>query len=146
MLKRLFIISSLLSLRLLIGAEPALAVQAHGGAEGLVSHQIGHLLFTGGMAYLLFRVYRFRFHTAGWFEFKIFLWLILGWNILTFTGHWLNEFVSRGKFVKSGDVVVSFTISNFTDLIFYLTRLDHLLLVPACIFLLLTLRKWRAAQ
>ena len=34
-------------------AVPAFAVQAHGGAEGLISHQVGHILFIFGMVYLL---------------------------------------------------------------------------------------------
>jgi|GEM_PF-1408066 len=122
---------------------PSWAVQAHGGAEGLVSHQIGHALFILGMGYLLFRLYRIQMKGSGWFEFKVFLWVIIAWNLLTFSGHWMHECVSPGKFIKSDGSTISFTISSFTDAYFYLTRLDHLLLVPSFAFLVLALRKWR---
>lgn len=128
---------------LLLAAVPVWAVQAHGGAEGLVSHQLGHVLFVIGMGYLLFRVCRLQITGLDWREFKIFLWLLIAWNVLTFSGHWLHECVAPEKYIKSAGNIVSFSISNFSDAYFYLTRLDHLLLVPSFIFLLLALRKWR---
>ena len=39
-------------------SDRALAVQQHGGAEGLVAHQIGHILFFSGIAYLLYKIFR----------------------------------------------------------------------------------------
>ena len=125
---------------------PAWAVQAHGGAEGLVSHQLGHVLFIIGMAYLLFRLYRTKVAGPGWFEFKGFLWLIIVWNFITFSGHWLQEFMDKNKFIQDGGHIVIFKISNFTDAFYYITRLDHLFLVPPFIFLLLALRKWEGCQ
>jgi len=145
MKKRLIVISSLLLLRLLFAAEPVWAVQAHGGSEGLVSHQIGHALFLFGLVYLLFRLHSQHPEGAGWREFTVFLWLLAGWNVMTFTGHLLNEFVAGEKFVKVDGVIVSFTIENAQDAFYFLTRLDHILLVPACGFLLVALRKWRLA-
>ncbi len=120
------------------------AVQSHGGAEGLVSHQVGHFLFTIGMSYLLYRLYTMHVEGVGWFEFKIFLWLLILWNITTFSGHWMNEFVDNSKFIRSNGSVLAFKTENISDVIFYLTRLDHLVLVPAFAFLALALRKWRA--
>jgi len=128
---------------LLLPAIPAWAVQAHGGAEGLVSHQLGHVLFVIGMGYLLFRLQRLQISGLDWLEFKIFLWLLIAWNILTFSGHWMHECMAPGKFIKSDGHIVSFSVASVSDAYFYLTRLDHLLLVPSFIFLLLALRKWR---
>ena len=128
---------------LLAGPLPAYAVQQHGGAEGLVAHQIGHILFIAGMTYLLCRVYSIRITGPGWFEFKGFLWLIILWNLLTFTGHWMMEVVDPGKFTKQGPHITAFAVSDLFDGYFYLTRLDHLLLVPSFILLLTALRKWR---
>jgi hypothetical protein len=127
---------------LVLGAEPAAAVQQHGGAEGLVSHEIGHILFIAGMGYLLFWVYRLRMTGGGWYPFKLFLWLILAWNVLTFTGHWMHELVDPGKFVLTDGEITHFSITTLFDFLFYLTRLDHLLLVPAFFFLFLALKKW----
>jgi hypothetical protein len=127
-------------------ATPALAVQSHGGAEGLVSHQIGHTLFTAGMGYLLYRTKSTSLKGPGWFEFRLFLWLLIAWNLMTFSGHWMNEFVSSDKFVYTNKHVVAFKVDTLFDAIFYLTRLDHLVLVPSFVLLLLALRKWRMQQ
>jgi len=131
------------ALSLLLSALPVLAVQQHGGAEGLVSHQIGHILFISGMIYLLYRVYHNRISGPGWFEFKSFLWLIILWNILTFSGHWMRELVRSERFLKQGTQVTAFTVTDTFDAFFYLTRLDHLLLVPSFLFLFFALHKWR---
>ena len=58
----------------------AWAVQQHGGAEGLVSHQIGHLLFIIGMFYLLYRLQVASPTGGGWPHFKLFVWLIICWK------------------------------------------------------------------
>jgi hypothetical protein len=119
------------------------AVQQHGGGEGLVSHQIGHVLFIVGMGYLLFHAHRNPIVGPGWREFRGFLRLIVLWNILTFSGHWAREFINPEKFLKSGSRTIAFTIENLPDALYYLSSLDHLLLVPAFFLLLLALRKWR---
>ena len=125
---------------------PVYAVQQHGGAEGLVSHQVGHILFISGMGYLLYRVYHSRIIGSGWFEFKSFLWLIILWNILTFCGHWMGEIINPERFIKQGTQVTAFVVTDSFDIFFYLTRLDHLLLVPSFVFLFLALQKWRRLQ
>ncbi len=130
----------------MVPADSAWAVQAQGGAEGLVSHQIGHVLFVVGMGYLLFRLHAMNLKGTGWFEFKTFLWLLLAWNLMTFSGHWMNELVAQEKFIKVNASGLAFSIENLQDAIYYLTRLDHLLLVPSFTFLLLALRKWRVSQ
>jgi len=134
---------SAILITLLGTARPAWAVQTHGGVEGLVSHQIGHILFAVGIGYLLYRLIAMRLHGPGWPQFKAFLWLLLLWNALTFSGHWLNEHIDRHRLFGAGGVNAHFQVENLADAFFYLTRLDHLLLVPAFILLLLALRKWR---
>ncbi len=127
---------------LLFTATPVWAVQSHSGTEGLVAHQIGHVLFAGGMAYLLFRLHQIKLKNYDWFEFKTFLWLIIAWNFLTFSGHVLSELVVKPKIVFKNGELAAFTMKNFTDVWFYLSQLDHLLLLPSFVFLLLALRKW----
>ncbi|HIJ90990.1 MAG: hypothetical protein OEV89_09830 [Desulfobulbaceae bacterium] len=144
MVTKQFLIKIMFFSFLVMMANPAWAVQSHGGAEGLVAHEIGHVLFVVGMGYLLFRLYHLKMKGVGWLEFKIFLWLIIAWNFLTFSGHWINEFVAPEKFIKSGGKTIGFVVENFSDAYYFLTRLDHLLLVPALFFLLLALRKWRS--
>ena len=129
---------------LMVAVSPAWGVQSHGGAEGLVSHQIGHILFVIGMGYLLVHLYRLHVKGVGWTEFKVFLWLIIAWNILTFSGHWMHEVVDKERFIITNEHVTSFSVSNFTDAYYYVTNLDHVVLVPALAFLLCALREWRA--
>lgn len=128
----------------ILSVSPAWAVQAHGGAEGLVSHQVGHLLFLIGTGYMLVRVHLLGERGRGWFEFKTFLWLIIIWNLLTFFGHWRNEYIGNEHFVQSGSKTLSFVAHNSVDLLYYLSRLDHLILVPAMFFLVRALKKWSA--
>lgn len=131
---------------LFLTAVPAWAVQAHGGAEGLIAHQTGHILFLAGMIYLLARIHQTGLRGPGWFEFKSFLGFIIIWNLLTFTGHWLHEIVDAKKYVSENGHITGFTIFTFTDFIFYVSRLDHLVLVPAFLLLWRALTIWRRAS
>lgn len=140
--------SALLSLVFFMG-QPAMAwaVQQHGGAEGMVSHELGHLLFIVGMVFLLYRMNHSETQRLtkgiGWFEFKLFIWLIVLWNLLTFYGHWHEELISIDKFVLVNGQRAGFIISRPLDVLFYFSRMDHLVLLPAFLCLLLALRKWR---
>lgn len=127
----------------LLFPEASWAVQQHGGAEGLVSHQLGHFLFIAGMFFLLYRLHRFPHRSPGWTEFIVFTWLIIGWNLLTFYGHWHRELIDPAKFISNGDRTSAFIISGPLDILFYFSRLDHLILLPAFFFLLAALVKWR---
>ncbi len=144
-LKIKFLFKALLSVIFLLCADPALAVQHHGGAEGLASHQLGHLLFCAGIIFLLYRTYQAKHTESGWSEFRGFLWLIIAWNILTFSGHWLYELSSHSALNITDNIPSSFSVNNLYDALFYLTRLDHFLLVPALFLLLKALQKWRRA-
>lgn len=127
---------------LLCTASPAWAVQTHGGSEGLVSHQIGHVLFVIGIIVLLFRMSLNSFFGKGWRTFKGFLWMLVLWNCLAFSGHWMQEVVSAEKYITESGYTTGFQITNIFDIIFYLTQLDHLLLVPAFFLLFLALGHW----
>lgn len=132
------------SLTYLAAARPAWAVQSHGGIEGLVVHQLGHVLFAGGVVYLLYhqRQLKQRLKECTSFEFTMFLWLILAWNLLTFVGHALREYANPANFIFVEGELIAYTVNDFADVLFYVSRLDHLLLVPSFIFLLLALKKW----
>ncbi len=135
-----------LPLSVFLPVSQAYAVQSHGGAEGLISHQLGHFLFTLAMVFLLLRMRKSRLTGPGWSEFRGFLWLIILWNALTFAGHWMREGVPAEQFVLHSGRVTAFQANSVFDLIFYLTRLDHLLLVPAFFLLMLAIRNWERAE
>ena len=98
------------------------------------------------MVVLLLRMRRSQLTGPGWYEFRGFLWLIICWNVLTFAGHWIHEGVKVERFVLHSGHVAAFQVGNVFDLIFYLTRLDHLLLVPAFFMLLLAIRNWGRSE
>jgi hypothetical protein len=140
----------LLALLLVLPAEPVCAVQQHGGIEGMVAHELGHLLFLFGMGFLLYRMRqpatRPLTHGRGWVAFRSFIWLIILWNVMTFYGHWHEEVISPDKFVLLNGERTAFRIASPLDLLFYLSRLDHLVLLPAFLCLLQALRQWRTQE
>lgn len=136
--RRLTVLLVLLSL-----ATPVWAVQAHGGVEGLVTHQLGHLFFTTGMGYLLYRLALAKTKGPGWFEFRLFLWLLIAWNLVSFTGHWMNQHVDAARYVREGAQIVAYRVDGPWDALFYATQFDHLVLLPAFTALVLALLKWR---
>ena len=113
----------------------------------MVAHELGHLLFLYGMLFLLYRLRqpatRQLTRGSGWLEFRLAIWLFILWNLLTFYGHWHEEVLSPDKFVLTGGIKTAFIIERPLDVLFYFSRLDHLLLLPAFVCLLLALRKWR---
>lgn len=132
----------LIPLLVMLSAGSAWAVQDHGGSEGLVSHELGHLLLILGMGYLLYHLRQLGQKGHNWREFRFFLWMLILWNLLTFVGHWLNEFVPAERFILNAGAVSAFRITDFADGLYYLSRLDHLFLLPAILCLLLALRRW----
>ncbi|MBU0485530.1 MAG: hypothetical protein KKB30_13575 [Proteobacteria bacterium] len=122
------------------------AVQPHGGLEGMVSHEAGHLLFILGILFIFFYSPQSDWFKFGWRQFKYFLVLLLLWNILTFSGHWLDLAAGSFEFVNVDGHRVGFVIDSLLSFIFYFSKLDHLILVPALIFLVLALQRWIKAQ
>lgn len=139
---------SLGMIALLIGAllpVPAHATQTHGGAEGLVVHQFAHLFFIFSMGLLIYWLRKRRLVShKGWRYIQYAALFFIFWNLDAFFSHWLLE--------QSNILTVEttqgrqFRISTASGLqwlgtIYYLTKLDHLLCVPAMLFLLLGLRR-----
>jgi len=123
-------------------AAPVWAAQEHGGAEGMVIHQIGHVLFVIGMLYPLYRISREKLKEAGWGCFKGFLWTICLWNVVAFVSHWLGEGIPPEQYITEAGLVTGLHIESAADAIFYLCKLEHLILAPSLLLLLLALRQW----
>ncbi|MCD6388936.1 MAG: hypothetical protein J7L69_05955 [Desulfobulbaceae bacterium] len=118
------------------------AFQAHGAPEGLYVHQMSHVLFGGGLAYLYWHTRRTAALTSkGWRYLRSYCVLLILWNILAFTGHAIETTLSPDDFMKSGSwgavMLEPFTLSK---IVFYIVKMDHLLCVPAAFFLLISLR------
>jgi hypothetical protein len=127
--------------------QVAWAVQTHGGDEGLVAHQLGHVLFACGLIVVYRVCRRGQWSGPGWPSFRWFLVLSLAWCALTFAGHFLHEWVDPARFVRDGSQVRYFRAATAMDWTYYLSRLDHLLWIPALVALLRALVLWeRSAE
>lgn len=121
---------------------PAWAAQEHGGIEGMVIHQFGHVLFVIGMLYPLYRINLQKPKEPGWGCFKGFLWTICLWNVVAFVSHWLGDKIPPDQYLTEGGTITGLRIDSATNAIFYLCKLEHLVLAPSLLLLLLALRQW----
>ena len=129
---------------ILIGIPaPAFGFQQHGEPEGLIVHQVAHILFFSGIIVFYRQINSKKKRTEGWFEFNTSLLLFLAWNCLTFYGHWYHTIMKPDNFISVDDTTVALIVNNVWDLFFYISKFDHLVLVPAFLYLSLALFKWR---
>ena len=127
---------------LLLLAGSAEATQTHGEPEGLYAHLIAHAVFFAAMVYLVYRLIRSgEFKRCGWRSIFISALLFAFWNLDTFFVHVYQEILNPHVF--EGELLgLSRTIRLRTlpDLLFYVCRLDHMLSLPALLFLFLGIR------
>jgi hypothetical protein len=114
---------------------PALALQPHEAPEGLYVHQIAHLLFIGA---LLFFIYKLRPEAQQHRSFRVIVWacgLFALWNLDTFVAHWCAVPISPQDFLgPEGYFSQRLLMSGLPHWVYYFTKLDHLILVPAFYF------------
>ncbi|MBC8209213.1 MAG: hypothetical protein H8E79_08625 [Desulfobulbaceae bacterium] len=120
----------------------AWALQTHGAPEGIIVHQMAHVFYFGALVYLFWDLRRTMSQGRGWKFLQIFCLLMMLWNILAFVGHQTHLIMDAADFSHEFGYLSSMMLGPFsaTKLINYFARLDHLILVPALIFLFLSLR------
>jgi hypothetical protein len=124
---------------------PAFATQEHGGPEGLYAHQFGHLFFLFSMGLLIYWLRKRKLvHNPGWRAIQYSALFFILWNINAFTVHWIEEQIAAVSISRSDTWHVIFTapahLAWVKDL-YRLVKLDHLICVPAMIFLYVGLRR-----
>lgn len=129
---------------LLLLPDCALALQPHSAPEGLYVHQMSHLLFMGALIYL----YLHTRHTPeldnkGWHYLQLFCILFAGWNLLALIGHEAAKFLEPTDFFHraSWREQISPPMTPI-KLLYFITKMDHLLYVPALLFLVIGLRSF----
>lgn len=121
------------------------ATQTHGGLEGLFVHQFAHLFFTFSMGLLIYWLRkRGLVSRQGWRYIQYAAIFFIAWNLDAYFSHWLLE--QSGLITAENITGMQMRVTAVGDLhwlakIYYLSKLDHLLCVPAMIFLLLGLRR-----
>ncbi len=118
------------------------ALQTHDAPEGLFVHQMAHVLFMAALAYLAWDIHRNAFTGRGWFYLQLFCLFMFIWNGLAFAGHAIAHHLIRADFFTETSYFFTRMSGPFTPakLFYYVAKLDHLVSVPALLFLFLALR------
>ena len=121
------------------------ATQGHGGGEGLYVHQLSHIFFCISMGILIYWLKtRNLTREPGWRYIGISALLFLLWSVDAFTVHLLDEqfLLIRTQTLEGGRLYVETGDGlKWMGPVYYLAKLDHLLCVPAMIFLYVGLRR-----
>ena len=120
----------------------AMALQTHGAPEGIYVHQMAHALFMGTLLYLYWHTGKTQETSGkGWKYFQIFCLFLIGWNILAFTGHEVYEHLNTSDFIDRETWNARLTSPiTFKKVLYYVTKMDHFLIVPALLALVISLR------
>ena len=136
----------LASLSLVILApNSALATQGHGGIEGVYAHQIAHLFFIismGGLIYWLRQ--RGLVREKGWRMIQLSAFFFILWNLDAFLVHLLDDQLKIIQVKRIGlwkIQLMDLYDSHALKRLYYVAKLDHLLCVPAIVFLYLGLKR-----
>lgn len=124
--------------------EKVMALQTHSEPEGIYVHQMAHIFFIAALGYLFWDTKRSTFSGRGWTYLRVFCVLTIFWNILAFAGHYATQHLTPDDFTHVDSYLfskVNMPIS-FIKAIYYTAKLDHLLTVPAMVFLCLSLRSF----
>ncbi len=123
------------------------ATQVHADPEGLYSHQLGHGFFILSMGVLVYwlrgrRLIRYK----GWRYLQYSALLFTLWNVDAILVHHLED--QDDIFMKFSEGTLHAYLQPYPGRewlawIFFLGKLDHLLCVPAIVFLYLALREMR---
>lgn len=127
-------------------AEPALATQAHGAPEGLYAHQLAHIFFILSMGVLIYWLRaRQLVKMVAWRHIQYAALFLILWNIDAFCVHLLEEQIAVIDVQRLDGWQIRISSPNYPDLplawLYYAAKLDHLLCVPALIFLYAGLKR-----
>ena len=122
--------------------DNAWALQSHGAPEGLYVHQMAHVSVAIAMTYWFWDIRRSSFNGRGWQYLQVFCVLMLTWNIVAFIGHTVAinldaVHISSAAGYLNGRIVGPI---NFQKGLFYVTKFDHFILVPAFFYLFIGVR------
>ena len=144
-----FLMTPLLTSILLELYLPAIghATQAHSAPEGLYTHQLAHIFFIISMCSLIFWLKKhYLTDQKGWRYIQYAAACLVIWNIGAFTAHALDEqfvLVNVTRLDNWRIEIVEPVAYPGLALIYYFCKLDHLLCVPALVFLYAGLRQFK---
>ena len=123
----------------------ALATQGHGGIEGVYAHQLAHVFFILSLGVLIYWLRdRKLVQATGWRLIQYSAFFFILWNIDAITVHALDDQFGIIQTETLGIWQFQIADSFNHDILkrfYYLIKLDHLLCVPALLFLYFGLRR-----
>ena len=126
-------------------AEPAFATQAHSAPEGLYAHQLAHIFFIISMGVLIYWLRaRQLVQSAGWRYIQYAALFFILWNLDAFTVHLLEEQLAVIDIQRINLWQINITANNHSNALlwlYYFAKFDHLLCVPALLFLYFGLKR-----
>ena len=130
---------------ILITPSYAFATQGHGGIEGVYAHQLAHIFFIISMASLIYWLRERRLiQERGWKLIQYSAFFFILWNVDAFLVHFLDDQFKIITVKRIGSWQIQLRDmydSNTLKILYYLAKLDHLLCVPALLFLYLGLKR-----
>ncbi|SMC37479.1 hypothetical protein SAMN02746065_101198 [Desulfocicer vacuolatum DSM 3385] len=115
------------------------ATQMHSAKEGILVHQLGHLFFLISMAILILTIQGKRLHMErGWRLIQYSALFFIFWNMDAILVHLLDNqttFISTSLISMTNIHIKTLEHHEGLAILYYLLRLDHLLCLPAMIFL-----------
>lgn len=129
---------------LLMGPDTASALQEHPAPEGLYAHQFAHGFFIFSMAFLAFWLQKSRLiEKRSWRYIQISCLCFILWNINAMVGHQIGSRLGEDVFVGSVWSRMLVVERAVAPHLYYFLKMDHLICVPAIIFLFLGLKRLR---
>ena len=128
------------SLGICLDPVQAWALQSHGPPEGLYAHQLAHILFALSMAFLAYWLEVNHFtKEAGWRLIQFSCLLFFLWNLVAFSGHFVEVRIPPDLIEGHGIGWDQRLIAGGGSygVFYYFLKMDHLVCVPAifCLFL-----------
>ena len=115
----------------------ASATQLHASSEGIITHQVGHLFFLFSMVALIFTITGKGLNTQkGWRLIQYSAFFFILWNLDAIAAHFFDNQIHsvRIENLSLGQIRVV-SQSELLAWLYYVLKLDHLLCVPAMLFL-----------
>ncbi|NOY65243.1 MAG: hypothetical protein GXO97_07610 [Nitrospirae bacterium] len=110
-----------------------LAVQEHGGAEGLLSHELAHLFFAFSVTYLFVKISLSKEKKKSPYrELRMASLFFIIWNVITFVTHISREYMDKSQFQG-----LYLRVDNMASILWYTGSIvEHIFIVLACWYFL----------
>ncbi|NOX32834.1 MAG: hypothetical protein GXP56_03725 [Deltaproteobacteria bacterium] len=115
------------------------ATQLHSSLEGITTHQVGHLFFLFSMVVLIFTITgKGLDKQKGWRLIQYSAFFFILWNLDAIAAHFFDNQIHAVKMeiISLGEMrIITNNGSSMLAMSYYVLKMDHLLCVPAMLFL-----------